>query len=63
MACYVAGVPFFRRALEGDLLYTAVMFGLPVAAAAHGSLDGQIAGARPRLSATGGDLFWRPRIS
>jgi hypothetical protein len=34
MACYAAGVPFFRRALEGDLLYTAIMFGLPVAAVA-----------------------------
>ena len=34
MTCYAAGLPFFRRTLEGDLLYTAVMFGLPVAAAA-----------------------------
>ena len=34
MVCYAAGVPFFRRTLEGDLLYTAVMFGLPVAAVA-----------------------------
>jgi hypothetical protein len=34
MTCYVAGLPFFRRTLEGDLLYTAVMFGLPVVAAA-----------------------------
>ena len=34
MTCYAAGVPFFRRALEGDVLYTAVMFGLPVAAVA-----------------------------
>lgn len=34
MTCYAAGVPFFRRGLEGDLLFTAVMFGLPVAAAA-----------------------------
>ena len=34
MTCYAAGLPFFRRALEGDLLFTAVMFGLPVAAAA-----------------------------
>jgi hypothetical protein len=34
MTCYVAGVPFFRRALEGDLVYTAAMFGLPVAAVA-----------------------------
>ncbi len=34
MACYAAAVPFFRHTLEGDLLYTAVMFGLPAAAAA-----------------------------
>ena len=34
MTCYAAGLPFFRRTLEGDLLYTAVMFGLPVLAAA-----------------------------
>ena len=32
--CYAAGLPFFRRTLEGDLLYTAVMFGLPAAAVA-----------------------------
>ena len=34
MACYAAGLPFFRRTLEGDLLYTAAMFGLPVVAVA-----------------------------
>lgn len=34
MTCYAAGVPFFRRGMEGDLLFTAMMFGLPVAAAA-----------------------------
>jgi uncharacterized protein DUF6580 len=34
MACYTAGVPFFRGTLEGDLLYTGVMFGLPVVAVA-----------------------------
>src|SRR5882762_1310184 len=34
MTCYAAGVPFFRRTLEGDLLYTTVMFGLPVVAVA-----------------------------
>jgi hypothetical protein len=33
MACYVAGVPFFRRGLGGDLLFTAVMFGVPAIAA------------------------------
>ena len=34
VASYTAGVPFFRRGLEGDLLFTAVMFGLPVVAGA-----------------------------
>jgi len=26
-ACYVAAIPFFENTLEGDLLYTAVLFG------------------------------------
>jgi len=30
MACYAAGVPFFRRAVEGDLLFTGAMFALPL---------------------------------
>ncbi len=30
MTCYDAGIPFFRRAAEGDLLFAAVMFGAPV---------------------------------
>src|SRR4029453_15256474 len=30
LACYAAGVPYFRRGIEGDLLFTCVMFGLPV---------------------------------
>jgi len=30
MTCYAAGVPFFRRAVEGDVLFTCAMFGLPV---------------------------------
>jgi hypothetical protein len=30
MTCYTAGLPFFRRALVGDILFTAIMFGLPV---------------------------------
>jgi len=34
MACYDAGLPFFRRGLAGDLLFTAVMFGVPALAAA-----------------------------
>lgn len=31
MGSYVAGLPFFRRGLEGDLLFTAAMFATPVA--------------------------------
>ncbi|MFY9559742.1 MAG: DUF6580 family putative transport protein [Terriglobales bacterium] len=34
MTCYAAGLPFFRRGMEGDLLFTAVMFGVPMAAGA-----------------------------
>lgn len=30
MMSYVAGLPFFRHALEGDLFFTAVMFATPV---------------------------------
>ncbi len=33
MSCYAAGLPFFRRGVAGDLLFTAVMFGLPAVAA------------------------------
>jgi hypothetical protein len=31
--CYTAALPFFRHTLAGDLLFTAVMFGLPAIAA------------------------------
>jgi hypothetical protein len=34
MACYAAGIPFFRHTLGGDLLFAAAMFGLPALAAA-----------------------------
>jgi hypothetical protein len=34
MTSYTAALPFFRRGLEGDVLFTAAMFGLPVAARA-----------------------------
>ena len=34
MTCYAAGLPFFRRGVAGDLLFTAVMFGVPAVAAA-----------------------------
>ena len=37
-ACYVAGLPYFRRALEGDLLFTCSMFALPVVLRALSSL-------------------------
>ena len=30
MACYDAGLPFFRRAVAGDLLFTSAMFATPV---------------------------------
>jgi hypothetical protein len=33
MTCYAAGLPFFRRGLAGDMLFTAVMFGLPAVVA------------------------------
>ena len=29
MTCYAAGLPFFRRGIAGDLVFTAVLFGLP----------------------------------
>ena len=32
MTCYAAGLPFFRRGIAGDMLFTAVMFGLPAVA-------------------------------
>jgi hypothetical protein len=34
MTCYAAGLPFFRRTVAGDMLFTAIMFGLPVIATA-----------------------------
>jgi hypothetical protein len=32
MTCYAAAIPFFRRGVAGDLLFTAVMFGIPAIA-------------------------------
>ncbi len=29
MLCYDAGIPFFRRGLAGDLIFTGLMFGVP----------------------------------
>jgi len=34
MTCYTAALPFFRRGFEGDVLFTAATFGLPIAASA-----------------------------
>jgi len=31
-ACYAAAIPFFRRGLAGDMLFTAAMFGIPAVA-------------------------------
>ena len=30
MAAYAAGLPFFRRSVQGDLLFTVTMFATPV---------------------------------
>ena len=43
--CYVAGIPFFRNALAGDLIYTAVLFGMYATIAALGVVP---AGARSK---------------
>jgi hypothetical protein len=45
MTCYVAGLPFFRHTLAGDLLFTTVFFGLPAlfAALAAGKAQGPAA--------------------
>lgn len=46
MTCYAAGIPFFRRGVAGDLLFTAVMFGVPALAAVlahHGKTHGSAA--------------------
>jgi hypothetical protein len=32
LSCYGAGIPFFRHAVTGDLLFTAAMFATPVVA-------------------------------
>lgn len=41
MISYEMGLPFFRRALEGDLLFTAAMFATPVAIRAVGGAFGR----------------------
>ena len=45
MTCYAAGVPFFRRGLAGDVLFTALMFGLPALAAGFARSDSKPQGA------------------
>ena len=50
MTCYGAGLPFFRRAAEGDLFFTAAMFSAPVilhslSGRLHKSADHHIAAA------------------
>lgn len=34
--CYTAAIPFFKNTLAGDLIFSAAMFGLPMAIAAMG---------------------------
>jgi hypothetical protein len=41
MMSYVAGLPFFRHALEGDLLFTLAMFGTPAALRVLGDAFGK----------------------
>jgi len=38
-ACYTAAIPFFRRGVEGDLLFTLAMFGLPALASVLAGKD------------------------
>lgn len=50
MACYDAGLPFFQRAIEGDIFFTAAMFATPVALHAlaqrmHRTSDDHVAAA------------------
>jgi hypothetical protein len=46
MTCYAAAIPFFRRGMAGDLVFTALMFGMPAAIAFFANADGT-----PRTSA------------
>ncbi len=43
MTCYDAGLPFFRRGVEGDLLFTSAMFAIPVLLKALGGRLGESA--------------------
>jgi hypothetical protein len=49
VTCYTAALPFFRRGFEGDMLFTAVIFGLPVAAGAIARWMGDLRSA-PRAA-------------
>ena len=48
LECYSAALPFFRRMLAGDLIYTAMLFGL---AAAFGAIS--ITGTRKAITTDG----------
>src|SRR5579885_188917 len=48
MACYEAGIPFFRHAAVGDLLFTAVFFGAPALAQ---SLAGKLSKSEDHIPA------------
>lgn len=43
MAAYAAGLPFFRRSIEGDLLFTVAMFATPIALQAISGAFGKTA--------------------
>ena len=38
LECYAAGIPFFRNALAGDLVYTAALFGMFAAVTTFGAV-------------------------
>ena len=46
LACYVAGLPFFRNAVISDLLFSAAFFGIGYLAALRGEESGTIAALR-----------------
>jgi hypothetical protein len=43
MAAYAAGLPFFRRSIEGDLMFTVAMFATPVLLRAISGASGKAA--------------------
>jgi len=48
MLCYEAGLPFFRRAVAGDMIFTSLMFAAPFAVQA---LSGRLHGSGDRTAA------------